>query len=712
MKKILLLIVLALSTQAIKAQAVVLDSNGVTVKWTGTSAPTPRWVQASPRGTLEWFIILDDSTKGNITNYAKKIPSAIIAFTPPGGSTPIPFNNIVTTLVTDMNQMFFYASNFNQPIGSWDVSNVTNMSYTFGGIPFNQPLGSWDVSNVTEMNSMFFNSPFNQPLSSWNVSNVTDMSYMFSSNSSFNQPLGSWNVSKVTDMTYMFGGGTFNQPIGSWNVSKVTSMSRMFDNNTTFNQPLGSWDVSNVTNMSYMFAGAGLSTANYDATLIGWATITSPETAIKSNVNFNAGYSIYCNSASARNLLINTYRWTISDSGIDFGCTTDTQTFGTVVLDSNGVTVKWTGTSAPTPRWVQASPRGTLEWFIILDDSTKGNITNYAKKIPSAIIAFTPPGGSTPIPFNNIVTTLVTDMNQMFFYASNFNQPIGSWDVSNVTNMSYTFGGIPFNQPLGSWDVSNVTEMNSMFFNSPFNQPLSSWNVSNVTDMSYMFSSNSSFNQPLGSWNVSKVTDMTYMFGGGTFNQPIGSWNVSKVTSMSRMFDNNTTFNQPLGSWDVSNVTNMSYMFAGAGLSTANYDATLIGWATITSPETAIKSNVNFNAGYSIYCNSASARNLLINTYRWTISDSGIDFNCASLGTDEFDTRSIKLYPNPTSSVLHFNVGNNLTNQPYKIVDTLGKVILKGNLNEGDNSINVEQLSKGIYFLKVSDKNASKIIKE
>ena len=83
-----------------------------------------------------------------------------------------------------------------------------------------------------------------------------------------------------------------------------------------------------------------------------------------------------------------------------------------------------------------------------------------------------------------------------------------------------------------------------------------------------------------------------------------------------------------------------------------------------------------------------------------------------TLDTASFDTIGLKLYPNPTSSVLHLNVGNNLTNQPYKIVDTLGKVILKGNLNEGDNSINVEQLSKGIYYLKVSDKNASKFIKE
>ena len=53
-----------------------------------------------------------------------------------------------------------------------------------------------------------------------------------------------------------------------------------------------------------------------------------------------------------------------------------------------------------------------------------------------------------------------------------------------------------------------------------------------------------------------------------------------------------------------------------------------------------------------------------------------------------------------------------IANQHYTISDALGKIVLKGKLNEGDTSISVEQLSKGIYYLKVSDKNAAKFIKE
>jgi surface protein len=45
---------------------------------------------------------------------------------------------------------------------------------------FNQPIGNWDVSNVTDMGSMFNNAfAYNQDLSSWGVDGVTDC-YNFS----------------------------------------------------------------------------------------------------------------------------------------------------------------------------------------------------------------------------------------------------------------------------------------------------------------------------------------------------------------------------------------------------------------------------------------------------------------------------------------------------------------------------------------------------
>jgi|TARA_B110000240_G_C13298675_1_gene367498 hypothetical protein len=83
MKKILLLIIsLFLTTQAIQSQTVILDANGVTLKWTGEIIPTPYLIQASPRGPIEWFAVVNNTTKSKITDYAKGIQSGITYFTP------------------------------------------------------------------------------------------------------------------------------------------------------------------------------------------------------------------------------------------------------------------------------------------------------------------------------------------------------------------------------------------------------------------------------------------------------------------------------------------------------------------------------------------------------------------------------------------------------------------------------------------------------
>lgn len=148
-------------------------------------------------------------------------------------------------------------------INEWDVSGVTTMGWTFRYSPFNNDISNWDVTGITSdevydaigMYGMFnYNIAFNQPIGSWNVSSVTDMSFMFIGASDFNQFIDTWDVSNVTNMGNIFEGATsFNQPIGSWNVSSVTNMTGMFGNATSFNQPIGSWNVSNVTGMSYMF---------------------------------------------------------------------------------------------------------------------------------------------------------------------------------------------------------------------------------------------------------------------------------------------------------------------------------------------------------------------------------------------------------------------------------------------------------------------------
>jgi surface protein len=164
-----------------------------------------------------------------------------------------------TDKITDMSHMFSFSS-FNQPIGHWNVSNVTNMSSMFQcAKEFNQPIGMWNVSSVENMVNMFCEATaFNQPIGNWNVGNVRSMMTMFSITESFNQPIGEWDVSNVVMMMGMFQyAKCFNQPIGKWNVAKVRNMVRMFSHAVSFNQPLRTWNVSSTADVSEMFDGTG-----------------------------------------------------------------------------------------------------------------------------------------------------------------------------------------------------------------------------------------------------------------------------------------------------------------------------------------------------------------------------------------------------------------------------------------------------------------------
>ena len=140
-----------------------------------------------------------------------------------------------------------------------------------------------------------------------------------------------------------------------------------------------------------------------------------------------------------------------------------------IYLDANGVTVK--ASAAAT-----IGDTGTVNGILY----TVGDLLTLRNRKDSSLS------------LSNVCVSRITDMSGLFEFLDlggpdpNFNQDISSWDVSNVTDMSYMFKNLsnsPFNQDISSWNVANVTNMYEMFYGAnSFNQDLSSWDVSNVTE--------------------------------------------------------------------------------------------------------------------------------------------------------------------------------------------------------------------------------------
>jgi len=208
---------------------------------------------------------------------------------------------------------------------------------------------------------------------------------------------------------------------------------------------------------------------------------------------------------------------------------------------------------------------------------------------------------------DNWGTTVWLNMNRAFLYCVNLHVVAADTpNLSHATSTAYMFSGA-----------------------SSMDEDISAWDVSNIEDFQGMFANATSFNQDIGEWNVSSAKKMSGMFDTAiSFNKNLSGWDVSHTTHMLYMFKDAQAFNQSLGAWNIGNVRGLDHMLDNSGLSTANYNSTLIGWSNLLSLQNNLilgASGLSHGVAGSL---GATAYESLTNRvedggHAWTINDAG-----------------------------------------------------------------------------------------
>lgn len=603
--------------------------------------------------------------------------------------------------VTSLKRMFFYCgyafdnsgsrefSNFNgiENFNNWDVSTITDMSHMFDKSAFYQDISQWNVSNVTDMSYVFFSCPFNFDISNWDVSNVTNMAGMFGSGS-FNQDVTGWDVSSVTNMDFMFNSTYFDQDISSWDVSNVTSMRHMLSQ-CSFNKDISNWNIGQVADMSNIFDDNDLSRENYDKILIAWSQLPS----LQFGTELGAKDVQYCFSKDARELLINTYNWSIVDQGEN--CAEERPFVTTWKTDNPGF-------SEDNQITIPTNPREVYNYNIDWGDGTSDigvteDITHtyaapgtYQVSISGRFPHIFFNNGNSDYPYQS--PKKYSDTDKII--------SVDQWGTIRWNSMAFAFAGCT-NMDVVATDIPDFSK---------------------DIHLSYMFYGCPSLkgNDTMAQWDLSQITmSAPSMFSGATlFNQPIGDWDVSNLRYLDKMFENATSFNQNLQNWDIGRVENMDAMFDGSGISILNYDRILNAWSSLPT----LVNNIKLGAANINYCNGLEARQELIDTYGWEITDAGND--CSSTyfittwktdnpGPTSDDRIRIPTFPGETydynvdwgDGTIDTNVNGNITHQ-YATPGTYTVSIsgdfpriyfndFQGTTNDSDKLVSIDQWGYG-----------------
>jgi surface protein len=232
----------------------------------------------------------------------------------------------VDAYLIDGSKVSLTSQKYGYPIGTWDVSRITNFSSIFDYrrnpmlADFNEDLVGWNVSAALVFDRMFMGAAafttwytagvrsmthmfdgaasFNGDLSRWETRRCENMSFMFRGASSFNSDLSKFDTSSLIDASYMFHSARSFQGKGlsGWNVERLYNMSSMFEEAISFQGDLSRWNVSLVSDMSKAFRFA----VRWSSDISDWniANVKTFTFSFSGAVSFNAKLSTWSISSN------------------------------------------------------------------------------------------------------------------------------------------------------------------------------------------------------------------------------------------------------------------------------------------------------------------------------------------------------------------------------------------------------------------------------
>jgi len=548
-------------------------------------------------------------------------------------------NSLNVDAVTSFSGLFQGASNFNSPVSGWNTTGVTNFGFTFHTSGLNQQLNTWDVSSATTLSAFLYQATsFDQPLD-WTLPSGSVFDNFFAvdvnlSPENYDRTLIHWAAQNVANtQTVNFGDSMYHhgKPQEARNTDLIGTNSWTINDGGMIAVPNTEFTIdttgSGVTN-SVQFKFPTVNGGSYNMT-VDWGDNTTDVITAWNDACTTHTYA----SSGAKTITLNSGA---QCDGFGFYNAGDERK----MRDMN----KW----GPIKMTTAANAfQDCIAMRVLADDAP--NLAD----VTSLAYMFFDCGGLSSSDWSAWVLSGITNTEGMFQEATmNGSSGLDTWDMSDVTAARFMFSQCAQMDDvvadIADWDVSSITNFRGMFYLTNINGNLNNWNTASLTNTRSTFQSLSGSPSPqIDGWDMSSVTNTFQMFRDGNFNSTVSSWNTASLVNAGSMFRSVTEFDQSVNNFDMADVTNMSYMFyqctsfdqslsswnvgacvtffnffgLGSGLSTANYDATLIGWNT--SPR---QPNETIDFGTSQYSlNSAAevARNTMINTSNWTFDDGG-----------------------------------------------------------------------------------------